>query len=324
MKMKAVIQIMFAAAAAFTIQACTSATAETTKPSKEKEAAMKTFIEIPREEIVEDVTLMAELQGRYKQNLTTLRDKINVTGAKFVVFYLSPEVGVSQTATQRLGRPFIEQTCQELGIEYADMTTTLVDKDPLVFTQMPKDGHWSKVGAQMIAENVSTLIEAHSADRSTATFTDRPALFGDQKPNQDAVLDGGKDLPYRLQTNAQGLRMGHDVAFPKTKQRILFMGDSGFFFPFLDNKDTGTELLQQKFQNTEILNACNWGYGIDDYISLFEERAKFSEPDVVMLQTGGGDILDAYFSHRNRFSRSPNPVQPSATEKAFYEKTFKK
>ena len=118
--------------------------------------------------------------------------------------------------------------------------------------------------------------------------------------------------------------MDYDLAFPKAKQRILFIGDSGFFFPFLDNKDIATNLLQVKFPDKEFLNACNWGYALDDYITLFEERAKFTEPDVVMLQTSGTDILDMFFSHRNRFSRNPQAHQPSAVEKAYYESTFKK
>ena len=118
--------------------------------------------------------------------------------------------------------------------------------------------------------------------------------------------------------------MNYDLAFPKTKQRILFIGDSGFFFPFLDNKDIVSNLLQDKYADKEFINACNWGYSIDDYVTLSEERAKFTEPDVVMLQTSGTDIMDMYFSHCNRFSRNAQAWKPTATEKAFYDKTFKK
>jgi hypothetical protein len=59
-------------------------------------------------------------------------------------------------------------------------------------------------------------------------------------------------------------------------------------------------------------------------MTLFEERAKFTEPDVVMLQTSGTDILDMFFSHRNRFSRNAKTYQPSSVEKAYYESTLKK
>jgi hypothetical protein len=85
-------------------------------------------------------------------------------------------------------------------------------------------------------------------------------------------LDGGKGLPYRVKTNAQGLRMDTDVSSTKTKQRILFLGDSEMYFPFLDNKNIGTNLLQTAFPDKEMLNAANWGYSIDDYVSFTKKR----------------------------------------------------
>jgi hypothetical protein len=85
--------------------------------------------------------------------------------------------------------------------------------------------------------------------------------------------------------------MNYDLAFPKTKQRMLFMGDSGFFFPFMDNKNIASIILQEKFPNIEFINSCNWGYAIDDHITLFEQRAKYTEPDVVFMQTSASDIL---------------------------------
>ncbi len=332
MKIKSILQLsLVASGLALTLPSCfdlkaesSASTTETPQTSSEKEEALKMYGEVPREEILQDPEVWAEMKNRYKQNLITLNDKIKATGSKLVVMYITPETGNSITPAQREGRPFIESSCQELGIDFVDLTKNLTGKDPKEVTHMPIDGHWSKVGAQIIADDLAPIVEANAAHRSTATYTERPALFGDQKANQDEVLDGGKNLPYRLQTNSQGLRMDFDLAFPKTKQRILFMGDSGFFFPFLDNKDIASNLLQAKFPDKEFINTCNWGYALDDYISLFEERAKFTEPDVVMLQTSGTDILDMFFSHRNRFSRNVQACQPSAVEKAYYEKTFSK
>jgi hypothetical protein len=60
------------------------------------------------------------------------------------------------------------------------------------------------------------------------------------------------------------------------------------------------------------------GYSLDDQISLFNERAKFMEPDIVIVQTNGGDVLDQYFSHRNKYSRVDKAYEPSETEKEFY------
>jgi hypothetical protein len=290
----------------------------------EREAMIKKYSEVPREEMEKDPALMAELKGRYKQHIATMNQKVGSTGAKFVVMYMTPEVGNSMTNVQRMGRAFLKSSCQEMGIEFIDVTKNLGDKDPMVITNHPIDGHFSKVGAKIIAEDLEKLLPKYAAQKATATYAKRPAVFGDQDPNQNQVLDMGKKLPFKLVTNKQGLRQNHDVTFPKTKTRFLFMGDSGFFFPFMDNNFMAHELLQAKMPQFDFNNACNWGYAIDDYITLWDERAKYVEPDVVVMQTSGSDIIDMYFSNRNRFSRNPQAHQPTALEKAYYERTFKK
>lgn len=302
----------------------TATTTKTEEPADEKAGMLKVYPEVPREEMMKDPVVWAEMKERYKNNIAELNSKIEATGAKLIVAYITPEIGNSTTPAQREGKPFIESICTEIGAEFVDLTANLKDKDPKEVTNMPIDGHWSKTGAKIIATDLEPVLAKYDAQKATATYTQRPALFGDLKANQDEVLDGGKNLPYRLQTNSQGLRMDFDLAFPKTKQRVLFMGDSGFFFPFMDNKDIVNALLQAKYTNKEFVNSCNWGYGIDDQVSLFDERVKYTEPDVVILQTSGTDIMDMYFSHRNRFGRTKKAFQPSAAEKAFYEATFKK
>lgn len=104
----------------------------------------------------------------------------------------------------------------------------------------------------------------------------KPAVFRRcQKLNQDEILDGGKDLPYRQKTNSQGLRMDFDLAEAKSKQRVLVMGDSQINCPFFDNQFTITGLLQAKFADAEIANTAIVGYSLDDRVSLFEESKSY-------------------------------------------------
>jgi lysophospholipase L1-like esterase len=152
----------------------------------------------------------------------------------------------------------------------------------------------------------------------------KPAIFGDLQVNADEILDGGKDLPYRLVTNSQGLRLNYNVTFPKKKQRILLFGDSVFFCPFLDNEDGIAQQLQAMYPDAEIINTANWGYSIDDYLSLYQEKAKFLEADLVIVQTSGNDIMDYYFSNRLKLSRNKTNIQPSEAELALYKELYNK
>lgn len=287
---------------------------------------IRQYPKVPRDQILTDSTASSqavykELEGRYRHALGAFRDAVAGTHAELVVVFLTPEVGKYKTPSNRIGQPYIARLCKELGIEYVDLSPAFAGVPNL--TQMPRDGHWSKSGAVVVARQLTSIIERHSAYRSHTSFPTRPELFGDMDANMDAILDGGKNLPYRVQTNAQGLRIAADLSFPKKMQRVLLMGDSETYFPFLDNPDTGTYLLQARFADKEIVNTSMWGYSVDDQLRLFEDRAKYVEPDLVVFATNGGDILDFYFSHRNRFARDKKEYLPSNAEKTYYLEHFK-
>jgi hypothetical protein len=327
MTIRSVLQLLFITAIlVYTFQSCTEAKAETPALaiSNERDALAKIYYEIPREQLAEDPIVMKELRQRYKKYMIEMNKKVKATGSKFVIMYLTAGVGQNETPLHAMGRTFLETTCKELKIDFVDVTCGLIGKDATEITYYPKDGHFSKAGAKLIEKELESIIPNYTKYRSSTTYTQRPSVFGDQAPLQDAILDGGKELPYRLKTNTQGLRMNYDLTFPKAKQRMLFMGDSGFFFPFMDNKNIASVMLQDKFPDIEFVNSCNWGYAIDDHITLFEQRAKYTEPDVVFMQTSASDIIDMFFSNRNLLSRNPEAWIPSVAEKAFYERTFKK
>lgn len=267
-----------------------------------------------------------ELKERYKKQLAELKQKVEATGAKFVVVMITPEVGSSISNLTRFGHPFIKATCTELGIEVYDLGAAIAAQDPYTITQIPKDGHWSKKGSVFLAGQLEPILKKYEGHKSTTTYKDaeRPETFGDLAPGTEEVLDGGKDLPYKVVANAQGLRMDHDLKFPKAKQHILFMGGSQIFSPFLDNEFIATTLLQQKFPGMEIMNAGMMAGCVDDFLSLWEEKAKYSEPDVVIMQTNGTDITDLFFTNRNHLARSKQPYEPSNIEVKYFNERYRK
>jgi hypothetical protein len=78
------------------------------------------------------------------------------------------------------------------------------------------------------------------------------------------------------------------------------------------------------YPDAEIINASNWGYSVDDYLSLYNEKAKFLEADLVLVQTSGNDITDLYFSNRLKLSRQKDSVKPDAAELNLYNELYKK
>lgn len=261
---------------------------------------------------------------RYEQSLAELKKVSDELGAKLIVTILSPEVGPAMTVSGRKGIPLIQSIGKKLGLDVYDCMKPLVAFAGQKITQMPLDGHWSVDGSKIVADLYQPIISKYGSHRSTKTFaeTERTSVFGDLEPNQDVALDGGKNLPYQLITNKQGFRMNADIGFPKQKQRVLLLGDSQLYSPFLDNGQIFTTLLQQRFPDAEIINAGVIGYTIDDQVSLVSERAKYTEPDIIILVTNPNDIGDFYFTQRNKMSRGKKVYPPTPTELALYQQLY--
>jgi hypothetical protein len=293
---------------------------------KKLDALNKEYFKVPDDNLFDNgpsSPLVNELKDRYKKDAAKLKELVEATGAKLVFIILTTETDNS-VPHSKYGLPYVRSVCSDLGIELFDCTPLLAKKSPKEVTQWPKDGHLSKAGAIYVADNLLPVIKKYYNNTSTVTYKDaeRPETFGDFAPSVDEIRDGGKDMPYHVKANAQGVRMNEDITFPKKKKHILFMGDSGIFCPFLDNENTVTGVLQERLPDAVLMNTGVIGYTLEDYITLWNEKAKFSEPDIVFVQTNGGDITDYFFTHRNTLSRSKKPFYPSKNEEEFYKKAY--
>jgi hypothetical protein len=266
----------------------------------------------------EEAKIMLDtLKERYKKAFVTLSNEVKASGAKLAFCWITSEPYIPM---QVVGRAFIEQLCKENGVDFIDLNPAIIGQDPKEITFLPVDGHLNKKGSLLVAKTLASYVKNYAQVKSTSNYqeTDMPETFGDFEANKNEILDGGKGLPYKLVTNKQGLRMNYDLEFPKTKQRILLMGDSGFFSPFVDNENTISGQLQSMFPDKEICNAANWGYSIDDYLSQWQDKIKYLQPDLVLLQSSGEDIAAEYFTQRLRFSRKKDQVKPTEQELKFY------
>lgn len=297
--------------------------------SMERNNLLDTYPEVPDASAIlkggdSGIVVYTLLQQRYSDALMVLKKEAGALGAKLIVTILSPETGAAINASTKKGIPFIVETAKKAGIDVYDFTTPLAKYTPQQITQMPIDGHWSVDGSEIVAALYKPVLDANKAVASTKTFTEaeRAKTFGDLDPNQDVALDGGKGIPYQLVTNSQGLRMKETLTFPKAKQRILFLGDSQLYSPFLDNGQMFTALLQQQYPDKELINAGVIGYTLDDCASLLAEKAKYTEPDIIIMVTNPNDIGDFYFTQRNRISRSKNAFAPVPAELSLYRKLF--
>jgi hypothetical protein len=265
-----------------------------------------------------------ELEDRYRKTLVSFKAAAENDCTKLVVVVISPEVGKAASLANNFGIPYILETCSSLNIDCVDLTTLISSNDISDLAGIQEDSYWSKNGSSYIANLFTNVLLKYNSFRNTHVFPDsvRVHVRGDLPPNDNEVLGGALNLPYRLHANAQGLRMDHNLTFPKKKQTILFLGNSNVYQPYLDNEFIATTLLQARFPDKEIVNAGMEHYTLEDAYTLYTEHMRFAEPDLVILCTDGNDILNYFFTQRNQHSRLKKSYWPTASERTFYNEVF--
>lgn len=298
-----------------------------------RKTAIEDYPKVPGEDILRGMSanlLYGELQSRYAQQLTALKAAVDEDHAKLMVVVMTPEVGKFATYANTYGIPYIVQICANQGIDCIDITPDISEwtsvNDP---ARAPVGGGWSRAGATFCAQMLAGVLVKYDDYHNANTFPEeeRPETFGDLTAESEQADDAEVKKPLqegersnkKFTVNSQGLRMFHTVTFPKTRQRILFLGDSRILNPFIDDDHTITQQLQMRYPDKEILNAGHASYTMEDYLSLYREKARYAEPDIVIVCTNGGDILDEYFSQRNRYSRDEKVYRPTEQERRFYD-----
>lgn len=237
--------------------------------------------------------LLASLQRRYEAEFAQFVKEVRHIDAHLVVVSL-PSSNV-QSASSKGSRAFFRDLTETYQIDLLD-PSDLFSQYPVEWvTLYPEDSHLSRFGNALLVTMIADYLTQHAGHRSTASFAERPALLGDLKPQHDSVWQMNPRMPFRVVTNRQGLRMEENLTFPKTRQRILAIGDSFTFGPYLDNQDTYPALLARKLPDTDVMNAGVNGYTITDELRLFRERAKYVEPDMIILQVCPNDLQDLSF-----------------------------
>lgn len=263
--------------------------------------------------------LLDSFRTEYEDNFKLLVEEANKIGSKFIVLY-SPLDYYKSSFTLDDSRRFFSGLAEKYNVDFLDMTDDFFKYPEETVTLLPENGHLSRFGNKLVVERLSEYIDKYNDYRMNFQFDSRPKLFGDLSSNDNSVWEIVPDLPYRVITNKQGLRMDYNLTFPKKKQRILILGDSCTFGPYLDNHDTFSALLDKKYPDKEVINAGIAGYTITDEVSLFIERAKYVEPDITILQVLDNDIYGLFYFKKNLSDRKEKVYQPSKVEIEFLNK----
>ena len=148
--------------------------------------------------------------------------------ATLVVVYIP-----SQEVSRATSRTYFRNLVKKYEVPYLDMTNVFSHYASPVTYLLPENGHLSRFGNQLMADELALFLRPFLDHRSKINFATRPKLLGDLRVRDNSIWRIQPDLPYRVITNSQGLRGKGDVSFPKSasKRRLLCLGDSFTFGP---------------------------------------------------------------------------------------------
>ncbi len=207
--------------------------------------------------------LLAEFKRRYEALFGVLAGAVSDAGARFVVLYVPPAIDNEiSRRVDRHDRAFYRRLAGSHGVDFLDAAAALAPYPNEQTRLLPHNIHLSRLGNQVLAEWLARHLDKppYRGHRSSVRSEDRPDLLGDLPPGTRRVWTDRR-RPYRVTTNAQGLRMDRELTFPKQKQRILLLGDS-FTFGKVDDVDTYPAFLQARLPGREVINAGVSGYSI--------------------------------------------------------------
>lgn len=258
--------------------------------------------------------LLEEMQARYEAHFAEFVELALAIDSRVVLLYIPSITG---EPAHSVARHFYASLAKKYRIEFVDLTEEFAAYPETATTMAPWDAHLSRFGHHLVAQALHRALSRHREHRSKHVFAERPEGLADLPPNFNATWEEHTDMPYKVVTNAYGFRMSYDFPLDGPRQKILVLGDSYTFGPYLPNRDLYTSMLDELMEDAIVMNAGMFGYMIADEVGLFRERARFAGPDVTVLQVLDNDLIGLVFFYRNRFNREKRHYPPTEAELEF-------
>lgn len=262
--------------------------------------------------------LLDKFTQEYEVYFSELVSAARRISSRLIVLYLPSRSTSSPTVSEVYCRTYYKNLAKKYGVDFLDLTDNLYAQSVNEITLLPVNAHLSRFGNQIVARELLKYIKAHPGS-CNIVYSGTPTQCGDLKPNSRSIWNIVETMPYFVIVNNQGFRMSDNLDIPKTRTRVLCLGDSFTFGPYLPNHDTYPELLGMMDTSFEVINAGICGYTITDEASLFIGRAQHVGPDITILQVLDNDIYDLFWFKRNEFDRDRLQHKPSRLEIEFID-----
>ncbi len=261
--------------------------------------------------------LLTQFKEEYENNFKKLVEEAANVNSKLAILYFPADDYHSSNLIEP-NRDFLEYLSNKYSVDLIDLTEEFKQHPSENVTLLPFDGHLSRFGNYLVAQNIAQYLETNKYYNSDQEPTED--AFGDLIPKEESIWDQDGHMPYLVKVNNQGFRMNQDLEESKKKQRVLILGDSLTFGVYLNNLDTYPEILNKDNTEQEVINSGVIGYTITDETNLFSEQGKNLAPDITILQVADNDLYGLFAFKKNNYDRQGQEYQPTQLEEEFINK----
>jgi hypothetical protein len=241
-----------------------------------------------------------ELFVKYETIFKEFQKLSNEIGSALVVLYVPGTIDGNVFA-----QDFYEKLTSDCSVPYLDACTAFARYDKEKIYTANGSHALSPYGHQMLAKYLYDSLARYLSFKNITTFAERPTLLGDLAPSTNVLWTEGLGKEYRVVTNSQGLRHYRDVVFPRAynSARIVCIGGSMTFGPYVDNGQTYTSILESSLNDVVAINAGILDYTICDEYSYLKAKGQYLEPDIILLQVTDSDLYGLYPHIQKKYCR---------------------
>ena len=262
--------------------------------------------------------LLEQFKTKYTKHFKKLLNEVKSCSSRLMLLYIpSEDYSGTNNYRKKECREFFRNLAKEADVTLVDATDELARHHIEETTLLPTNYHLSRFGNRVIASELAEALKLYTFQNEPISYKSRPERLGDLQQNKNRIMSLVAELPFRIVTNKQGFRRQKDLCFPKRQKRILVLGDSFTFGLHLANHDTYPAMLEARLKNTEVINAGIIGYTITQQLRLFRERAKYTEPDLTILQVLDNDLYGLFYFMRNVLEHNCPRILPTIEEREF-------
>lgn len=255
-----------------------------------------------------------ELETRYRAEFTALVRTAQARGTAVVVLYPPmvddpgfPHRAIFEGLAVAYGVPIVRVSIPD-GVADTD------------FFLVPADPHPSRLGHRLIAQALLPAVTDLASHRATPMPGGPPAArLGSLPPGVNEVVTSVPSYPYRLRSNAQGLRMNGIVPRNADRQVVLLLGNSFTYGTPLNAPDITAARLAAALGDRIVANGGIGGTGIEEARFIFETYWTETRADILVLQVLDNDIEALLWTASSSWFM-PRPARaPTAAERALLE-----